>query len=252
MAETLSTSLGSPDSLPLVGYSFDQLKNYIFRQLGSSVWNVELPAQNVIDAINDALSLYSQARPRELFGSIRVSKSQFSYLADTLADPTIMAVVQVDFVDTVPAPTEIFYGNLISPAPIIRTGLDEYDMFLRWRKTWQRVTSVAAQWSFDEDRRVLMIYNPTERYHCGVICHAMHSDTSRLPLIGSTWIKEYALAKSRWQYGDLLMKYSGAIPGPIKDLQMDTSKRDRAQVEIDKLELKLKGMQLSYHNLSID
>lgn len=244
MSSQLSTSLTSPDSLPPVGFSYDQLKNYIFRQLGSPVWNIEVTPQQVIDSINDALSLYSIYRPRLLFGSVRLSKSQFEYLQTELADTQIMAVVSVEFVDTVPAPTEIFYGNLISPAPIIRTGLDEYDMFLRWRKTWQRVTSVQPQWQFDQERRLLYVYNPLDRYHCGIELHAMWTDTVNLPLIGATWVKRYATAKSRFLYGEILSKFNGAIPAPLQDLTLDQNKRVEAKEEMEKLEEKLIGMQV--------
>jgi hypothetical protein len=39
------------------------------------------------------------------------------------------------------------------------------------------------------------------------------------------------------------MKYSGAIPGPGQNLQLDQQKRDQAVQEIDKLMEQLKGMQ---------
>lgn len=241
MAVQLTSLKDSPDSLPPVGYTFDQLANYILRQLGAPVWNVELTTQHVADAINDSLALYSQYRPRELFGAVRITKSQFEYLDGVDME---LGVVSVDFVDTVPAPSEIFYGNLISPAPVIRTGLDEYDLFLRWRKTWGRVTSVQPDWLYDDDRKILFIYNPMERYHAGVRAHGIHRDTVTLPIIGAQWVKEYALAKARYTYGDILLKFSGAIPGPMKDIQLDAGKRQEAKEQIERLELKIVGMQL--------
>lgn len=244
MSAQLSTSNNSVDSLPLVGYATDQLKEYIFRQLGSPVWCVEITPQQVIDSINDALQRVSLYRPRILFGSVSLSKVQHEYLGDKLAEAGIIGVARVDFVDLVPAPTEIFYGNLISPAPIIRTGLDEYDTFLRWRKTWQRVTSVSPDWLFDEDRKVLYIYNPIERYHAGIEIHAMHTKTETLNPTSSEWVKKYATAKARYVYGELLSKFSGAVPAPLKDLQLDQRKRDEATRQITELEEKLHKMQL--------
>jgi hypothetical protein len=241
VAVQLTTSLDSTQSLPIVGYTMDQLKDYIFRQLGAPVWNVELTGQHVIDAINDALALYSQYRPRPIFGAIRISKSTFAYLEGVDMG---LGVVRVDFVDTVPAPTEIFYGNLISPAPIIRTGLDEYDMFLRWRKTWNRVTSTHPDWLYDDDRKTLFIYNPLERYHAGVEAHGVYTNPALLPHIGAQWVKEYSLAKAKYVHGDILLRFSGAIPGPIKDIQLDAGKREEGQREVTRLEQKLFGMQL--------
>jgi hypothetical protein len=227
----------------MVGYTIDQLADYVFRQLGTPIWDVELTRQHVLDNINDSLAKYSMYRPKMLFGAVRMSKGHTNYLQDTLKDWRVLAVVSVEFVDTVPAPTEIFYGNLISPAPIIRTGLDEYDTFLRWRKTWQRVTSVEAKWHYDEVGRVLRIYNPLDRYHCGITLYAVHDRTEELPLIGAIWVKEYSVAKARFTYGDILMKFSGVIPGPVQNMQLDQGKRDEAKKDIEKLDIQIVGMQ---------
>lgn len=246
---TISTSLTSVDSLPLVGYSYDQLKNYIYRQLGSPVWTVEITTQQIIDAINDALSMYSQWRPRIIYGALKMSQGTNIYLADYLQDAVtgfgIQGIVKVDFVDSLPAPTEIFYGNLISPAPLLHTGLDEYDTFLRWRKTWQRVVSVTPDWLHDVDRKQLYIYNPLERYHAGVTIYKIHTDTRDLPHIGAEWVKRYSLEKARYTYGELLSKYSGAIPSPLRSLQLDQKKRDDALTAMQELERQLKAMQES-------
>jgi len=64
-SEPVTTSANSPDTLPITGYTVDQLKNYIFRQLGGPVWNVELSNQQILDHIQDSLSLYSQWKPKQ-------------------------------------------------------------------------------------------------------------------------------------------------------------------------------------------
>src|SRR4051812_16757653 len=148
--------------LPVSGYSGDQLKDYILRQLGSPTWDVELTNDQIFDCIQDALGLYSQYCPRQLYYSLRLVADQFDYLK---GQDMGLGVVEVSFVEPNPVPTEIFYGNLIDPAPLFRTGVDEYDTFLRWRKTWQRVTSVMPQWLYDEDRKTLYIHNPIERFY---------------------------------------------------------------------------------------
>ena len=134
---------------------------------------------------------------------------------------------------------------MINPAPLFRTGLDEYDTFLRWRKTWQRVTSVKPDWYYDDVERCLYIHNPIERYQAGVFCYWPHTDTRRLSYTGADWVKRYALATSKLQLGELWSKYSGAIPGPGQNLQLDQQKRELAQAEVDKLMEQLKGMQVS-------
>lgn len=236
----VKTSQDSPDTLPLRGYTCDQLKNYIFRQLGAPVWNVEVTTQQVLDCIQDALNLFSTWVPLRRASTIQLTRGRYRYLEEVDVG---QGVATVQFVEPNPVPTEIFYGNLINPAPLFRTGLDEYDMFLRWRKTWQRVTSIQPDWFYEEYERCLYIHNPIERYNAGVICYFPYENTQSLSAIGAQWVKEYAVAKSRFLQGDIWMKYSGAIPGPAQNLQLDASRRDSAAQEMEKLTLALKGMQ---------
>lgn len=239
-SEPVTTSANSPDTLPIKGYTVDQLKNYIIRQLGGPVWNIELTNQQILDHIQDALSLYSQWVPNIKVGNLILTRGQYRYLQGVNVG---LGVTQVDFVEPNPVPTEIFYGNLINPAPLFRTGLDEYDVFLRWRKTWQRVTSIRPDWFYDEMEQALYIHNPIERYQAGVFCYWPHERTENLDYTGADWVKRYALAASELQLGKIWMKFSGAIPAPAQNLQLDQQKRADAQAEIDKLILQLKGMQ---------
>jgi hypothetical protein len=236
----IKTSADSPDTLPLRGYTASQLSNYIMRQLGAPVWNVELTNQQILDCIQDALSLFSQWVPSIKVGNVQLTRGQYRYLDGVDVG---LGIVQVDFVEPNPVPTEIFYGNLINPAPLFRTGLDEYDVFLRWRKTWQRVTSIRPDWFYDEMEQCLYIHNPIERYLAGVYAYWPHERTERLSATGADWVKRYATAKARFAQGELWLKFSGAIPGPVKDIQLDVAKRDKAETEMKELMELLKGMQ---------
>lgn len=240
--EPVKTSLGSPDTLPIRGYSVDQLAHYIERQLGAPTWSVELSKQQILDCIQDAVNHVSEWMPLRKPQSLRLQRGVFRYLEGVDVG---YGIVKIDFVEPNPVPTEIFYGNLINPAPLFRTGLDEYDTFLRWRKTWQRVTSIQPDWFYDESESVLYIHNPIERYMAGVICYFPYSNTESLNPVGARWVKEYATAKARFLLGDVWSKFSGAIPGPVKDLQLDTGRRDTATAEMKELMLQLKGMSTS-------
>jgi len=245
MALPATTSARSPDTLPLVGYTHDQLAAYIFRQLGGPVWDIELTQQHVLDAIQDANAMYSQWRPNLKYQALKLINSQHIYLKGIdlgFGGYPGLGVVQCTFVEPNPVPTEIFYGNLIDPAPLFRTGVDEYDTFLRWRKTWARVTSVQPDWLWDEMNQQLLIHNPVARYHCGVLIYTMWP-LERLNVYGAEWVKKYSLARAKLTYGEILAKFSGALPGPVKDLQLDTQKREKAEVEIEKLEATLKAAQ---------
>lgn len=239
-SQPLVTSQKSPDTLPIQGYTVDQLAAYIFRQLGSPVWNVEESKQQILDAIQDALSLYSIWRPTIRVGNVQLVKGIYQYLQNV---NVYMGIVDVQFVEPNPVPTEIFYGNLINPAPLFRTGLDEYDTFLRWRKVWQRVTSIKPDWFYDEPRKTLYIHNPIERYQAGVFMYGPWTATEELDLTGSQWVKEYSLEHARYTYGEIMAKYGNAIPGPLQPLMLDPQKRTNAQTRLDKLREKLQNMQ---------
>lgn len=240
-SQPVRTSADSPDTLPIRGYTIDQLKNYILRQLGFPTWSVELTPQQVLDCIQDALGLFSQWVPNTKVGSLQLVRGQYRYLE---GENVGLGVVNVQFVEPNPVPTEIFYGNLINPAPLFRLGLDEYDTFLRWRKTWQRVTSVRPDWYYDESETCLYIHNPIERYQAGVFCYWPWERTETLSYTGADWVKRYSLARARHLLGETWMKFSGAIPGPGQNIQLDQARREVAQQEIDKLMEQLKGMQL--------
>jgi hypothetical protein len=100
------TSAQSPDTLPLQRYSVDQLAAYIYRQLGAPTWHIELTKQHVLDAIQDAMQLYGQWRPTIRVGNLSLVKGIYEYLQD--AD-VHLGIVQVDFVEPNPVPTEIFF-----------------------------------------------------------------------------------------------------------------------------------------------
>src|ERR1044072_8922428 len=152
MAEPRTTSTDSPDTLPLKGYSADQLRAYIRRQLGEPVWNVELTDQEILDTIQDGLSKFGLYVPFIKVGTFPLVRGQFQYLVGVDVGQGIKSV---EFVEPNPVPTEIFYGNLINRAPLFRVGIDEYDTFLRWRKSWHRVVSVRPDWYYDDMETVL-------------------------------------------------------------------------------------------------
>jgi len=229
-----------PSVLPISGYTPEQLHDYIMRQLGYPTWDVELTPEQVMDQIVDALAEFSRWCPQLRYGTFKLVCDEYEYLRNVNLG---QGPVEVSFVEPNPVPTEIFYGNLIDPAPLFRTGLDEYDIFLRWRKTWMRITSVQPQWVYDDARKVLMIHNPIERYHVGLVCYASYTSTVRLPISGAQWVKQYALETARFLYGEIMSKFQGVIPAPGQNLVLDQQKRERAQARIDKLLEQVRGMQ---------
>jgi hypothetical protein len=104
---------------------------------------------------------------------------------------------------------------------------------------------VKPDWYYNDYEKALYIHNPIERFQAGIFIYADWRETTYLDTIGSQWVKEFALEQSRFSYGEILAKYGHAIPAPLKDMQLDNQKRDKAEKRIDALKIRLQGMQLS-------
>ena len=240
---TVSTSANSPDTLPLIGYKIDQLKEYILRKLGKPVWNVEISDQQALDCIQDALQKFSLYRPLICYGALPMVAGQKQYLKGVDVG---QGVAGCTFVENRLGVLNLDFGNPFTTMSIMTTGLGldgmgDYDSYLRWQKTWQRVTSTQPDWLYDEVRRCLWIHNPIARYRAAVCLYLNWKATETLPAFGADWVKEYALAKAALQLGENWQKFSGAIPGPAQNLQLDNSKISRAEKRITDLETQLRA-----------
>lgn len=230
------------DVLPIRGYTCDQLVAWMKRQLGAGIFTVELTDAQLVDQVYNALQKYSTYRPKPRYGAIALVSGQFEYLSEL---KPVYGVVQVWFVNPYPLPSNLYWGNLISPGPLTGVGIDEYDSYMRWLKTWLRVTSSQPDWMWDDARQLLYIHNPMEMYQAGVLAMDAWDKTEDLDGFGAMWVKDYAFQLARLQLAEILSKFSGAIPGPVKDLQLDQAKRDKAEAKITEMEAKLFGAQWS-------
>lgn len=226
--------------LPSKGYSVDQLVGYIRRQLGEPTLKVELSNDQIKDVIGDALGHYSLFCPLEKVGGIRLYRNQHEYLKGVDVG---QGVATVSFVKPYPIQADIFYGNLISPAPLFQTGMDEYDAFLRWKTTFERVLSIKPDWYYDEVRSLLYIHNPVETYSAAIKIMEVWKNTDKLTQQGAMWVKRYSLEGSRYLLGTIRSKFGGAIPSPLKDMSMDTSFRDSSKAAMEELLKELRTMQ---------
>lgn len=244
-----STSADSSDSLPLRGYSIDQLANWIQRQLGSPVWNVEYTRQQIIDQIWVAMSHYSQWRPRIGFAAIQTVPGKFDYLRGVDVG---QGIADVAFVQTTPVPAQYMYGSLIGISPVPFDGVGELNNFLTFAKTLARVTSMRPDWSYDEMRQVLYIHNPIQWYNCAVTWYGNYEKTEQLDSYGCLLVRDLSLQLCRHGYAETMNKFSGAIPTPVGGgLQLDSAKRDLAKTEIDRLLAKLEASQC-FPSISVD
>jgi hypothetical protein len=239
----LSTTANSPDTLPLQAYTVDQLVALIQRRLGQGIFTVELPVQDIADCIQDAMAEYNTWRPKIRYGGVQLVGGQSEYL---VGQDLGHGVVKCWFVNPIQAPVDLFWlTGLVTPAPLLNGRIGEYDVFQRWYKTWGRVASVTPDWLYDEAGKILYIYNASPIYHCGIMVFDIYRDTLELDVFGSKWVKDYAFQSSRLAYAEIMNKFSGAIPGPVKDLQLDQGKRDKAEAKMETLMEALRGAQVS-------
>jgi hypothetical protein len=240
----ISDSNDSSDSLP-TRYNMDQLVAYIGRQLCAPTWNVELTKQQILDCILDSMRKFSNYRPVLQYGAIPMVAGQKQYLTDMDIG---QGIASISFVENRLGVLNLDFGNPFTTMSIMTTGLGldgmgDYDSYLRWQKTWQRVTSTMPDWTYDEVRRCLWIHNPIARYRAAVLIYRNWDKTENLPAFGLDWVKDYSLAKSSKLLGDVFMKFSGSLPGPAQNMQLDSGRRDKAEATMKELENTLKGAQ---------
>jgi len=217
------------------------LVDYVTTELGAGVWQVELREKQIKAAIQDALDEYSRRIPLLGYGAITLSATQSKY-----EFPDIdfgYGIWEVSFVAPDPKPSALFYANLLDVAPIKVGRFGEYDLFLRWRKTFMKVTSVEPEWMWDNNAKILWIYNPIEQYKASMFWY-LPKRLDQVDLVHERWIKDYTLARSKYMLGINRSKFQGAIPGPGRDINTDGKElKEEGKAEMDKLLADLFTMQ---------
>lgn len=219
-----------------------ELIEYVKDELGGGFWKVELSPQQIKAAIRDALKEYSRRIPMEGYGAITLSNTQNKY--DMSAQDLGFGIHHVSFIEPDPRPSAIFYANLLDVAPIRTSRFQDYDVFLRWRKTFMKVTSVQPEWYWDQNAKLLWVYNPIEFYKASMFWYLPRA-LENVELAHERWVEKYILARCKYMLGINRSKFQGAIPGPSKDITTDgNNMKDEGKEEIKALEEELLSMQL--------
>lgn len=220
------------EDISIKRYNVSDLIQYIKTSLGGNIFSVELDNDAIIQAITDALLEYSKRIPLVAHMTMQISPSVRVY---PLPD-TGYGVFYWDFIQPDPKPSALFYANLLDVAPVKASTMESYDIFLRWRKTFMRVTSVAPQAEWDELNNVMVVYAPVDGTN---MCVAWHQprNLSQVRLEDQDWIRKYTLAKCKFTLSQVRDKFSGVLPGPAQNLQLNGAKlAAEATTEIEKLE----------------
>jgi hypothetical protein len=224
-------------------YTLDALRSFILKRLGGAIWRIEGSDQgntdNIDQSISIALHAYSRRVPLQVFTSFPTTSAKTSYdikrMCRRLHDKTIYTVGRVDFV-TASLVVSPFTASLVGVAPLLNMEGQDFDMFLTWRKTFQRVTGIEPKWLWEEDEQMLRIYNPVHNSVAGVLVMCSR-DFDHVRLLHKDWLRRAALANAKEQLGIHRGKFGGALPGPGgTSLTLDATKMiDDARAELEKL-----------------
>ncbi len=218
------------------------LIEYVKNELGGGFWKVEISPQQIKAAIRDALKLYSRRIPLQGYGAMSLAPTKSKY--DMSSRDMGFGIYHVSFIAPDPRPSAIFYANLLDVAPIRTSRFQDYDVFLRWRKTFMKVTSVQPEWYWDQNAKILWIYNPIEHYKASIFWYLPRT-LETVELAHEQWVERYVLARSKYITGLNRSKFQGAIPGPSKDITTDGQDlKQEGKEETDKLEAELLSMQM--------
>ena len=228
-------------------YSLEELRQYIRIKLCGTVWRLEGLSSSQSDTIDqgigDALMAYSRRCPIMKFTTITCDSTRTAYKIPEKLKPCY-TVFRVDFVypSLVVSP---FMSSLVGVAPVMNLEGRDFDSFLTWRKTFQRITGIEPKWLWDEPNQEIRIHQPIQNCIAGVFAYCPRNFED-IRLVHKDWIKRASLAHVKQQLGEIRRKFSGNIPGPGgKDLQLNGDKLvDEAKAELEKLQEELMGFQL--------
>jgi len=215
-----------------------EFRKYILRKLGSPVINVEIDDSQLNDAIDDAVQLFYESH----YDGVNVGYIFLDVTADTqnyTLDSTVHDVIKIlgsdsyNYADDPLLIKESFQYGFYFDNDLISTEI--------WRQNIQNTRNYY-------NREILFDFNSVSKnLHLLVnpevdVSYALRVYQSELDLediYGDRWLKQYAVALAKKQWGGLnIGKYSGAaLPGGAQFNYSDILAQ--AEGEIEKLEEQL-------------
>jgi len=223
-------------------YNVKELRDYVRESLGSGLFQVELSDQQIDNAITDSLLAYGKRVPLVGNAMLPISPTTRAYHID---HPVYYGIFDVQFVTDDVRPAAVFYMGLLGDkVPLNSVMLAEYDSFLRYRKTMMRATSVSPKWQWDDnDPETLYVYAPVFNLMATYHWHAPRP-LSKVRLEHQDIIRKLTLAHAKVTLGMIRSKFSGVLPSPASNLQLNgTELLAQGREEIDKIEEMLISIQ---------
>ncbi len=222
----------------------DDLIDHVRSSLGEGVWGVELTERQVDIAIKTALRKYGRRMPFNRYGSIDAIPNQQKYQFPQDIDLGF-GVAKVQFIrQSAFGNHGLVNKNLLGLTTVGSYRIDEYDIFNRWRQTFERVTSTLPAWRWEEDTKVLWIYNPLPNTKITYMVMVPPKKLEEVRYSDEDWVYDYATEWCRKFVGENRGKFSGVIPGPKKDLNLQSKEMvSEAKERLKELDSQLMNMQ---------
>ena len=219
--------------------------DFVRRNLGEGVWDVEITEKQLDAAIETALRKYSRRLPHYRYGHLTMNVEQTRYKFPDEIDLGF-GICHIEFVEPIFFGSHAFINKrLLGVTSIGSYRIDEYDIFVRWRQSFQRITSTKPSWMWEEDTKVLWLYNPIPNIRVTYTAMCPVRGLKYVRQNDEDWVYDYVLAHCKLILGENRGKFSGVIPGPSsKDLQLNANTlREDAKSTLDKLEAHLRSIQ---------
>jgi hypothetical protein len=204
-----------------------KFKEYCLRKLGSPVIDINVAEEQVEDRITDAL---------EMFWEIHADGSQKKYIAYeltadditnkylTIEDPEIVSVIRVlpmsHPISSINLEYQAFITDLLNPSRLLRNGTHGYVITEQYLSTLDQFFNREKQIRFNRFSGKIFVDTNWSILSAGdfmiIECYAKLSDDNYDTIWNDQWLKDYATALIKEQWGNNLSKYSGfTLPSGI-------------------------------------
>lgn len=198
-------------SLLAEDYTLPELRDFIRKKLGGSVWRLEGMGKSESDlidqSISEALHAYSRRCPMPGWEMVQTNSRQGAY---SLTNPGY-GPWRVDPIEPVPLVAPITF-NLLGVTPISNFQGDEIAQFMNWRKTFRRIISSDMVWQWDEDNKKIYIYNVSNFTRVCVYVYRPRS-FEKVSLVHKDFLRRFSVAHCKLSLGTIRRKFA-EIPGP--------------------------------------
>ena len=222
-----------------MGMTLSQFKKYILRKLGSPVINIEISSDQLEDTINDAVQLFYESHYDGVNSGIillPVLKGIQEYTLDNNIQDVVRALAVDDFSysnDPLLIKESLQFGDSLG----LRYDLISLEI---WRQNLQNLRNMY-------NKEVLFQFNSSSKHfylqmppleNKKMALQVYQSELEIDDIYGDRWLKKYAVALAKLQWGTNVGKYTGAQMAGGAEFNHESIKSE-AQTEIEKLEEQL-------------